>query len=262
MNVKSMVIESDLKISIRNTVIGGSNLLICVPLMARGKTELLKEAQTALQHKPDLLEWRVDAFNSPIDSDTCLDALTALRDIIGDLPLIFTHRSHGEGGYAEVPADKRESVIAAAIRSGYVDLIDIELSNDELFIRNISKATKDSGLQLILSYHDFETTPDSDVIVETLFNARSQGADIAKVAVMPQEFGDVLTLMGAALQARKNGLKIPMIAISMGTVGGLTRVAGKRFGSDITFASSQSVSAPGQIPIEKLRQTLALLECH
>ena len=106
---------------------------------------------------------------------------------------------------------------------------------------------------MILSYHNFEATPDPDYIIDTLFQAREMGADIAKVAVMPHDFENVLTLMQATLMSRKNGLKIPAIAISMGALGSLTRLAGKLFGSDITFASSETPSAPGQIPTRLLQ---------
>ncbi len=254
-----MRLKSDLKINIRNTIIGASNLLICVPLVAAGKTELIKEAQNALRHKPDLLEWRVDRFDSRGDCDASLDALSTLRRVLGDLPLIFTCRNHVEGGLAILSDNKRESLITAAIQTGHADIIDIELSNDETFIQNIQKAVKDSGLRMILSYHNFEATPKQDFLIKMLFQALDIGADIAKVAVMPQDFKDVLTLMSAALKARKNGLKIPMIAISMGTLGSLTRFAAELFGSDITFASSDSASAPGQISIQDLRRSLNAL---
>jgi len=254
-----MYLESDLKVTIGNTVIGGTDLLICIPLVATDKARLRKETQNAMRNHPDLLEWRVDAFNSAIDRNTCLDTLATLREGIGDIPLIFTCRSYAEGGLANISADKREELILAAIQSGYVDVIDIELSNDEVFIHNIQKAVKHSSLAMILSYHNFKSTPEPVFIIDTLFQARDMGADIAKVAVMPQDFEDVLALMGAAIKARKDGLKIPMIAISMGTLGSLSRLAAKRFGADITFASSDTPSAPGQTKIRLLQQAINTL---
>ncbi len=254
-----MHLESDSKVTIRSTVIGGPDLLVCMPLVAPDEKGLVEQARTTRQHKPDLLEWRVDAFDAGLDHDICQDALTALRDVVGELPLIVTCRSHEEGGLTSIPAAKRENLFMSAIQSGQADLIDMELSNDAAFIRNIQKAAQNAGLQLILSYHNFDSTPDQGAIIDTLFQAREAGADIAKVAVMPQEFGDVLTLMGAALKARKKGLKIPMIAISMGTLGSLTRLAGKLFGSDITFAGSETTSAPGQLPVQLLRQAMDAL---
>ena len=257
-----MYLESDLKVAIRDTVIGGPDLLICVPLVATDKLGLLKQAQVALQYQPDLLEWRVDAFDPGIDRDGCIEVLSALRGVIGKIPLIYTVRSHLEGGLTKLSADQRQDVITAAIQTGYADIIDIELSNDDTFILNTLKAVQNSNLHMILSYHNFEGTPRPESIITILFQARNLGADIAKVAVMPQEFEDVLTLMGCAIKARKDGLQIPMIAISMGELGSLTRFAGKLFGADITFASHEAVSAPGQIPIHALRQAMdSLRQC-
>jgi 3-dehydroquinate dehydratase-1 len=47
--------------------------------------------------------------------------------------------------------------------------------------------------------------------------------------------------------------------MSMGPEGGLTRVAGGLFGSDLTFAIGKEASAPGQIPIGELRQAMTVL---
>jgi len=253
-----MHLACEKKVTIRDTVIGGPDLLICVPLVTTDEKGLLQQARTALQHKPNLFEWRADAFTQ-MDQETCRDILAALRDVIGDSPLIFTCRRHAEGGFNKISADEREGLINAAIQSGNVDIVDMELSNDEIFIQNLRKAAINAGLSMMLSYHNFKSTPEPENIIATLLQARNRGADIAKVAVMPREFEDVLTLMNAALKARKNGLKIPMIAISMGILGRLTRFAGGFFGSNITFASSASGSAPGQVSIQALQQTLTAL---
>ena len=82
------------------------------------------------------------------------------------------------------------------------------------------------------------------------------GADIAKVAVMPKNYKDVLVLLNATLKARTEHLEIPIITMSMGPEGGVTRLAGGLFGSDLTFAIGKEASAPGQIPIGELRQAM------
>ena len=83
-------------------------------------------------------------------------------------------------------------------------------------------------------------------------------ADVAKVAVMPQKLEDVLTLMQATLAASRE-LRIPVISMSMGAWGALSRLFGGVFGSALTFAVGAASSAPGQVPIEDVRAALALL---
>ena len=81
------------------------------------------------------------------------------------------------------------------MESGYVDLVDIELCNEREFIDKIGAKAKVLGVKLILSYHNFKETPDRDFLAEKLTLAGKMGGDIAKIAVMPQDSNDVLTLL-------------------------------------------------------------------
>ena len=76
---------------------------------------------------------------------------------------------------------------------------------------------------------------------------------------MPQDYGDVLTLLKATYTARTEVLEIPIITMSMGGEGGISRIAGGLFGSDLTFAIGQASSAPGQIHIGDIRKAWEVL---
>lgn len=254
-----MRIQSEIKVAVRNKVIGGSTPLVCIPLVAEEKTNLLDQAATVAPLQPDLVEWRIDSYKGVEDTADCLAVLDALRSAIGDTPLIFTCRIEAEGGMQPISRQTRRTLIQAAIRSGGVDIVDIELINGESFIADIRCAAVRHGVKLMLSYHDFNKTPDEDFIFDTLKRAQTLGADIAKVAVMPERYQDVLTLFKATLKARTEAVKIPLATMSMARKGGVTRLAGGLFGSDITFALGLASSAPGQIPIGDLRQAMALL---
>ena len=84
------------------------------------------------------------------------------------------------------------------------------------------------------------------------------GADIAKIAVMPKELRDVLTLLDATLSAH-NTLQIPLISMSMGGYGSLSRLFGWVFGSSVSFAVGEKASAPGQVPIEQLNTVVDIV---
>jgi 3-dehydroquinate dehydratase-1 len=109
---------------------------------------------------------------------------------------------------------------------------------------------------MIMSYHNFQSTPGKEALVAKFLEAERLGADIGKVAVMPESPEDVLTLLGAVWQASEAG-HIPLIGMSMGGFGALSRIVGGVFGSALTFAVGKSSSAPGQIAIEDLRIALA-----
>lgn len=254
-----MRLQSDIQITVKNTVIGGPDILICIPLLATERSDLFRDAATIKQSNPDLVEWRIDGYRHVQDINNSLDTLSKLRIQFSDTPLIFTCRIHSEGGLKKLNDDQRQRLLTEAMASGNLDIIDIELCNDAAFVQSIMEAAQNASVRVILSYHNFELTPDETFILDTLLKARDLGADIAKVAVMPKGYHDVLALLNATLKARQQGLKIPAITMSMGPQGRLTRLAGGLFGSDITFASATTPSASGQLPIEILRQAMVAL---
>lgn len=68
----------------------------------------------------------------------------------------------------------------------------------------------------------------------------------------------VATSLGSHSGRKK--LRIPLISMSMGPYGAMTRLFGWTFGSALTFAVGASSSAPGQVPIEDLNTALAILQ--
>ena len=254
-----MRLESVIKVTVRNTVIGGPEPLVCLPLVAAEKDDLLEQAAVLKEYGPDLVEWRVDAYKGVENTEDCLTALAGLRSAIGDIPLIFTCRVEAEGGMQAISQPTRKALIEAAIRSGEVDIVDIELINDFDFIEAIRKVAREHDTRLILSCHDFKKTPAEDYIFDRLNEAQTLGADIAKMAVMPENYKDVLTLLSATLKARTRTVRIPIVTMSMAREGAVTRLAGGLFGSDITFAIGKASSAPGQVPISELREAMSLL---
>jgi len=239
---------------------GGQPPLICTPLIGLDQTMILAELNTILPKKPDLIEWRADFFASLANKGEVVATAAAIREKIADIPLLFTIRSSREGGQPLVlDSSQVVEVYAEACHSPHIDLIDFELSNPAEELHYLQKTAAATATRLILSYHNFESTPAPDVIRAKFEQAEHLGADIAKVAVMPAGLEDVLTLLSLTLAA-KNNLRIPVISIAMGEYGSLTRMFGWVFGSVVTFAVGEKSSAPGQVPIEDLQIVLALVQ--
>jgi len=251
--------QSEIQVTVRGTVIGGPKPLICLPLVGETRAQVLKEAEALSELQPDLLEWRIDAYEKVEDIEDCLSVLKELRTIIHTIPLIFTCRIDQEGGMKQISREKRLDLIHEAMASGDIDMVDTELCNDSAFIADVKKQARQCGVALILSYHNFKETPSESFIYSKLAAAQAAGADISKVAVMPADYGDVLTLLCATNKARNELVKCPMVTMSMGPEGAVSRLAGGLFGSDITFAIGVEASAPGQIPIKELRSGMASL---
>ena len=245
-------------ISIKGKPVGDGNFpLICTPVVGKSREDILAELAIVLPKKPDIIEWRVDFFEDIGNTVTVIDVATHIREAAGDIPIIFTCRSMKEGG--ECIALNDEDVLklyVAACASRCIDVIDYELSNPEGNVLRLRSVSRENDVSMIMSYHNFKSTPEAAEISAKFSDAERLGADIAKVAVMPNGAGDVLTLLGATLQASTT-CTIPLVSMSMSVLGALSRFFGWVYGSAMTFAVGNGSSAPGQVPIEELRAVLA-----
>ena len=251
--------QSKIQVTVRSRVIGGDKPLICLPLVGDTRAKVLQEAEELAALRPDLLEWRIDAYDEVENNKDCLSVLKEVRAAIGEIPLIFTCRIDLEGGLKHISRKNRLELFTAVMKSGDVDIVDIELCNDEEFVKTLRERAKQSNVRLILSYHNFKETPSEQFIYSKLVEAQTAGADISKLAVMPGDYSDVLTLLNATNKARNETVQGPMVTMSMGPEGAVSRLAGGLFGSDITFAIGMQASAPGQIPIKELKTVMDLL---
>ena len=246
-------------VDIRGRTLGGETPLVCTPLVGKTSERVLAEAATVVAKKPDVIEWRVDYFESIGDATAVLETARRLRAAVGDMPIIFTRRSIREGG--EPIAIDDEGVVrlyAAVSASGLVDFLDFEMGNDPEQLRRVREDARERGTRLILSYHNFGYTPGREFLEQRFLEAERLGADVAKVAVMPRDRIDVLTLLTATAQAEAKA-RIPLISMSMGPLGSVTRMIGGVFGSSLSFAVGEASSAPGQIPIADLHAVYAVI---
>jgi 3-dehydroquinate dehydratase-1 len=246
-------------IDIRGRKLGGETPLICSPLVGRTRERVLAEAAIVVPKKPDVIEWRVDYFDRIADTAAVLDAGKALRAAVGDAPIIFTRRSSREGGEAIALDDEGVVRLYDAVgASGLVDFLDFEMSNDPEQLHRVRESARTHGTRVILSYHNFGYTPGLEFLIQRFLEAERLGGDVAKVAVMPRERADVLTLLAATSQAEAK-MRIPLISMSMGPLGAVTRMVGGVFGSSLSFAIGEGSSAPGQMPIADLKDVYAII---
>ncbi len=231
--------------------------LICTPLVGRTRAAVLEEIAVVVPKQPDLIEWRVDFFESKGDIAAVIDLASEIKTAAGGIPIIFACRMLDEGGGSSPLNDSDIlKLFVAACASRCIDAIDYEMSNPAFNLAMLREASRESGVTMIMSYHNHQFTPDGAELTEKFVDAERLGADVAKVIVMPNGSEDVLALMGATLKASKK-CKIPLVSMSMGGMGSLSRVFGWVYGSAVTFAAGMNSSAPGQMSIEELRPVLA-----
>ena len=234
--------------------------LSCAPLVGTSEEAVLGELAAVVAKRPDLLEWRVDFFSGIAETERVVALGRLIRERAEGIPIIFTRRSTREGG-TPIPLDEDQvfAMYDTVCRSGVVDLFDCELSVEPRYFDQAVALARETGVRLVASFHNFQETPSAEALLAKFVAMEKAGADIAKIAVMPTELSDVLTLLEATLSAR-NRLKIPVISMSMGGMGSLSRLFGWVFGSSVSFAVGGKSSAPGQVPIEDLNTVVDIVQ--
>lgn len=243
-------------VKVRNLELGSGIPAICIPNVGKTKEEILSLTSKYLTMHMDLMEWRVDWFENAEDTPAVIDVLTELRKLMGDTPLLCTFRTTKEGGVHEMSTDKYIALNKAMAATGMADLIDVEIFTGDDAVTDMINAIHASGTKVIASNHDFDKTPDKSDIISRLCKMQDMGADIPKIAVMPQNKKDVLTLLSATEEMVSDHADRPIITMSMSGMGSISRLACEVFGSCLTFGSGSQASAPGQIGAEELYDVL------
>ena len=246
-------------VKVRNIELGSGIPKICVPIVASSEEEILKKASEIRHSDADIVEWRIDFYEDVFHTEQLAALLEKVNTAISPLPLLMTFRTKKEGGAREISTEQYVKLNIAAAESGYADLIDVEIfSGDETVSKIITEAHK-SGTKVIASNHDFFKTPSQEEIVKRLCFMQDMGADIAKIAVMPQNRKDVLALLSATEEMTSEHTKTPVITMSMSSAGVISRMCGEVFGSCLTFGALGTASAPGQMRVDDLSTVLQLV---
>ena len=246
-------------VKVRNIEIGAGIPKICVPIVGVTREEILAAAENIKSTKADVVEWRVDWYEDIFDFTKTEATMQALREVLGEMPILFTFRTSKEGGEKAIETEAYVGLNQNAAKTGLVDLVDVEAFTGDDVVKAVVETAHANGVKVIASNHDFHKTPAKEEIVFRLRKMQDLGADIPKIAVMPQNKKDVLTLLAATEEMVSEYADRPIITMSMSGTGVISRLCGEVFGSALTFGAVGKVSAPGQMGIEDLTTVLGLL---
>ena len=246
-------------IVVRNLTIGEGMPKICVPIAETTQEGIVHAAQRIKGEHADLVEWRADWFEDVFLTEKLQETLEALRQVLGEMPLLFTFRTRKEGGEKEIEPEAYGALNQAAAETGCIDLLDVEVFMEGSAVKEIIDTAHRNHVKVIASNHDFCRTPEQKEIVYRLCRMHELGADVSKIAVMPQSKQDVLTLLAATEEMQREHTDIPVITMSMSGRGLISRLCGELFGSVITFGCVGRESAPGQIEANELARLLFIL---
>lgn len=245
---------------IRNLTIGSGIPKICVPVCGHTVSQVLEETEKVSQSEADLMEWRLDYLNPMPETKDWKEILRQIRERLGDKPLLVTYRTKQEGGAAgrQISCEEYAGIYRSVLKVGEADLLDIEYNLGAGTFRPLLEAARQAGALSVLSYHNFQKTPDGKYLLGLYREMEELGGDILKIAVTPETREDLLSMLQVSLQAFQEREK-PIISISMGELGVESRICCEAVGSAVTFASLTQASAPGQLPVDQLRTVLEII---
>ncbi len=231
-----------------------------VPITAKTKEQALAQAQViANTADADLAEFRIDLLSFASDTKQVIALGHELKKILGHKPMIATIRTKNEGGQLEISDADYGKTYQAYLKNPFMDWLDVEMFRDQKVVSEIVQKAHQKKVLIVMSNHDFQKTPSQDEIEKRLLKQDQMGADILKIAVMPKSKQDVFTLMNATLKVSQQTTK-PLLTMSMGQLGTISRVATANMGGSYSFGMIGQASAPGQIDVTKLKQILQTVQ--
>lgn len=231
-----------------------------VPITAKTKEQALAQAQViANTADADLAEFRIDLLSFASDTKQVIALGHELKKILGNKPMIATIRTKNEGGQLEISDVDYGKTYQAYLKNPFMDWLDVEMFRDQKVVSEIVQKAHQKKVLIVMSNHDFQKTPSQDEIEKRLLKQDQMGADILKIAVMPKSKQDVFTLMNATLKVSQQTTK-PLLTMSMGQLGTISRVATANMGGSYSFGMIGQASAPGQIDVTKLKQILQTVQ--
>lgn len=225
---------------------------LCVPVAQRAAETLFAHSAALIPEFP-FQELRLDALPEPAS------ALDGLREHIHAHPsatFLVTCRREESGGRFLGSAEAELAILLSAAEAGCT-LVDLALESAEALGSGALASLRQTGVALVLSWHDFHSAGDPDAVIERM---RPFSPEFAKLVPTAHCLTDNLPLLRLAERAAKEPFRV--VGIAMGEAGAAARILGLRSGVAFTFAPATlaEATAPGQITAPVLRDLYRVAE--
>jgi len=215
---------------------------ICIALGFPDLDRLLEHARREAEAGETFLEFRLDYLERP---ERGAEAIHGFLEQHPDCIVLATCRRHQNRGKFNGSIEEEMRVLDAAVAAG-AQAVDMEIESAEPAADKLGAFRGRS--RLIVSYHNYEATPQLDALLSRMTRIPADGYKIVTTARKPSDFGRVLTLARAHPRT-------PLILLAMGELGFPSRVLSTAFGGLYTYAAPNSAqgTAAGQVCARQLR---------
>ncbi len=247
-------------VKIRDVVIGEGRVKTIVPITGTTADEAIAQARViGGSAQTDVVEFRVDFLDIALDAGKLAALGPKVAAQLNGKPLIVTFRTKAEGGNKTIADADYGALYETLLKAQFADLIDVEMFRSEAVVRRLVAGAHQVGAFIVMSNHDFSGTPPAAELLARLRRQQELGADVLKLAMMPRDPSDVLELLRATWEMASRYAERPMMTMSMGGTGVVSRLAGEIFGSAMCFGMIGRASAPGQVEVERLAAVLDIV---
>lgn len=123
-------------------------------------------------------------------------------------------------------------------------LVDVDINSSSNHLKEVISKCRERGAKVIISYHNFITTPSEKKLTEIANSIFDLGADLAKISTFAENSEDA----SKVIQLYKHFSNNKLIAFAMGDSGKFTRKLAYNLGSPFVYTSldEENTTAPGQ----------------
>jgi len=214
---------------------------ICVAVPPKTIDEAFELIRKAEAEHADLIEVRLDSLKN---HDRIADIPSCCKT-----PLIATNKSTGCHGNFSGSETERQKILVDAARNGFT-YVDVDLGTPQQ--TELIAKLWEAGAKVIVSFHDFEQTPQISKLGKVLDEEIALGADVCKIITTARTVEDNLVTLDFVSEASK---KAKIVCFAMGELGKHSRLVSPVFGAFFTFASldEKRKTAKGQLTINEMK---------
>jgi 3-dehydroquinate dehydratase/shikimate dehydrogenase len=215
---------------------------ICIALGLPDAAKLLEHARREAESGETFLEFRLDYLDDP---EYGIKVIRELLKVHSGCIILATCRRHQNHGKFNGSVDEQLHILDLAVNAG-AQAIDVEIETAEAAAERLNAFR--GCCQIIISYHNFETTPQLDALLKRMTRFPADAYKIVTTARKPSDNARVLALT-------RTYPRTPLVILAIGELGFPTRVLSPAFGGMYTYAAPLATqgTASGQVSARLLR---------